>query len=82
MSNEDSDDPCEVVIPMRDELSDGSFDTWPTPDKRFDYRLVDDSRWKAALAEMWVQKTGAFESGESNSSFFIQSVLFSLQEWY
>ncbi|KAJ5586803.1 uncharacterized protein N7459_002568 [Penicillium hispanicum] len=62
-SDSGSEDPNVVVIPVEDSLSDGSLDAWPKNDGRFDYRMLDDSRWRDALAEMWVQKTGAYEEG-------------------
>ncbi|KAJ5629976.1 hypothetical protein N7528_003633 [Penicillium herquei] len=64
-SGEESDDANMVVIPMDDCLSDGNRDTWPKPGGQYDYRQLDDSRWKAALATMWVEKNGAQEDGVS-----------------
>ena len=63
-SNRDSEDPNVVIIPVEDYLSDGSVARWPVNDGRFDYRMLDDTRWREALAEMWVQKTGAYEEGK------------------
>lgn len=66
MSNdaESSDDENVVVIPVPDELSDGSEETWPLNDPNYNYRMLDDTRWRQALAEMWVQRTGAYEQGK------------------
>ncbi|KAJ5656938.1 hypothetical protein N7507_008888 [Penicillium longicatenatum] len=64
MSNDDSDDPNLVVIPVDPLLSDGDANRWPkpgVPGARFEYTKIDDSRWRAALAEMWVKETGALE---------------------
>lgn len=58
-----SDDSNVVVIPVEDFLSDGDRGKWPSND-RYDYRKLDDTRWRDALAEMWVQKTGAYEEGK------------------
>ncbi|KAJ5712921.1 uncharacterized protein N7483_010102 [Penicillium malachiteum] len=63
-SAEESDDANLVVIPMDDCLSDGRRSTWPEPGGSYDYRQLDDSRWKAALATMWVEKNGAQEEGK------------------
>lgn len=52
-----------VVIPVPDELSDGTEETWPLNDPRYKYRMIDDSRWRLSLAQMWVEKTGAAEEG-------------------
>lgn len=59
-----SDDENVVVIPVPDELSDGREDTWPLKDPNYKYRMLDDTRWRQALAEMWVQRTGAYEQGK------------------
>lgn len=61
---ESSDDDNVVVIPVPDELSDGSEGTWPLNDPNYKYRMLDDTRWRQALAEMWVQRTGAYEEGK------------------
>jgi hypothetical protein len=67
MSNDDSDDPNLVVIPVDPLLSDGDANRWPktgVPGARFEYTKIDDSRWRAALAEMWVKETGALEESK------------------
>lgn len=64
MSNNESDDENVVVIPVADSLSDGDKNTWRLNDSQFKYRMIDDTRWREALAEMWVQKTGAYEQGK------------------
>lgn len=61
---DDSDDENVVVIPVSDSLSDGSEGTWRLNDAQFKYRMVDDTRWRQALAEMWVRETGAYEEGK------------------
>lgn len=67
-SQEDSEDSNLVIIPVEDSLSDGSLDTWPKNDEgRFTYVRIDDSKWRATLASLWVGKTGAQEKGMSTS---------------
>lgn len=67
-SQEDSEDPNLVIIPVEDSLSDGSLDTWPKGEEgRFTYDRIDDSKWRATLASLWVEKTGAQEKGMSAS---------------
>ncbi|KAJ5545746.1 hypothetical protein N7494_003331 [Penicillium frequentans] len=66
MSNDDLDDQNLVVIPVDPILSDGDSGTVPVtgaPGNRFVYRPIDDSGWRARLAEMWVEETGAREGG-------------------
>lgn len=58
-----ADDDDVVVIPVPDELSDGTEETWRLNDSQFQYRMIDDSRWRLSLAQMWVEKTGAAEKG-------------------
>jgi len=54
-----------VVIPVADSLSDGDESTWRLDDPQFKYRMIDDTRWRLHLAEMWVEKTGASEKGKT-----------------
>lgn len=65
---ENSDDDNVVVIQVPDGLSDGREDTWPLKDPRFKYRMLDDTRWRMALAEMWIERTGAKEEGKWTDS--------------
>ncbi|KAJ6000513.1 hypothetical protein N7481_000922 [Penicillium waksmanii] len=58
-----SEDANVVVIPVDDSLSDGKKETWPLNDPKYKYRAVDDTKWREALAEMWIEDTGAKEEG-------------------
>jgi hypothetical protein len=64
-----SDDDNVVVLPVPDSLSDGDEGTWRLDDPQFKYRMIDDTRWRLALAQMWVEKTGAIIEGKSLISF-------------
>jgi hypothetical protein len=64
-----SDDDNVVVLPVPDSLSDGDESTWRLDDPQFKYRMIDDTRWRLALAQMWVEKTGAIIEGKSLISF-------------
>lgn len=59
-----SDDENLVVIPVADSLSDGDEATWRLDDPQFKYRMLDDTRWRLHLAQMWVERTGASEQGK------------------
>lgn len=54
-----SSDGGEIIIPVADELSDGTVDSWPTTDGRWEYSFKDDYSWRVGLAEMWVKESGA-----------------------
>lgn len=56
----------EVVLPVPDSLSDGDESTWRLNDPQFQYRMIDDTKWRMALAEKWVEKTGAIEKSMLN----------------
>jgi hypothetical protein len=64
-----SDDDNVVVLPVPGSLSDGDEGTWRLDDPQFKYRMIDDTRWRLALAQMWVEKTGAIIEGKSLISF-------------
>lgn len=59
-----SEDANVVVIPVDDSLSDGMKATWPLNNPKHKYRMVDDTKWREALAEMWIEDTGAKEEGK------------------
>lgn len=61
-----SDEENEVVLPVPDSMSDGDESTWRLNDPQFQYRMIDDTRWRVALAQMWIEKTGAVEKGMLN----------------
>lgn len=61
---EGSEDDNVVVLPVSNYPSDGTEATWRLNDPQFKYRQIDDTRWRLALAEMWVDKTGAKEPGK------------------
>lgn len=65
MSDADSSDEGVVVLPVSGFRSDGTEEMWRLNDSQFKYRQIDDSRWRQALAEMWVERTGAKEPGKS-----------------
>lgn len=64
-----SEDANVVVIPVDDSLSDGKRETWPLNDPKYKYRAVDDTKWREALAEMWIEDTGAKEEGKFNGDY-------------
>ncbi|KAJ5678380.1 uncharacterized protein N7477_004013 [Penicillium maclennaniae] len=61
----DEENENEVVLPVPDSMSDGDETTWRLNDPQFKYRMIDDTRWRLALAQMWIEKTGAIETGKT-----------------
>lgn len=59
----DEENENEVILPVPDSMSDGDETTWRLNDPQFQYRMIDDTRWRVALAQMWIEKTGAIETG-------------------
>ncbi|KAL4961652.1 putative peroxisomal ABC transporter (PXA1) [Aspergillus stella-maris] len=49
-----------VTIPIDRSFSDGDISTWPTEER---FGRPDDSNYRQKLADMWLRKTGAYESG-------------------
>lgn len=63
-SDDASDDPNLVVVPLDDDLSDGKKETWPLHDAKFVYTAIDDTSWRSFLATKLVEENGASEDGK------------------
>ncbi|KAJ5106333.1 hypothetical protein N7456_003008 [Penicillium angulare] len=66
-SADETDDPNLVILPVESHLSDGDESKHPPLGGPLDYRKIDDTRWRMALATMWVNKTGAQEEGRTKA---------------
>jgi hypothetical protein len=64
--SDSSEDANVLVIPVDDSLSDGRKETWPLNHPKYKFEVVDDTKWRESLAEMWIENTGAREEGKFN----------------
>lgn len=89
MASSSEDESDWVVLPTDREPSDGDSSFWPTEAR---WAMPDDSGWRVALANMWLEETGAHEKSkfqhfqlkynEFSSSRMMASSIFNCESEY